>query len=100
MKYMLLYFIILIIPLFLMKDILFKNLSFRENYQSLTDCLNQGYPKDFCIQTPIQAVISDSYCNCANGQLGTYKHRNQCYCYPFDPQQPYFTEKVFNDYLD
>ena len=58
---MLLYFIILIIPLFLMKDILFKNLSFRENYQSLTDCLNQGYPKDFCIQTPIQAVISDSY---------------------------------------
>ena len=71
-----------------------------EGYQSFTDCLNQGYPKDFCIQTPIQSVISESYCNCANGQLGTYKHDNQCYCYPFDPLQPYYTEKVFNDHLN
>jgi len=71
-----------------------------EGYQSFTDCLNQGYPKDFCIQTPVQSVISDSYCNCVNGQLGTYKHDNQCYCYPFDPLQPYYTEKVFNDYIN
>ena len=96
---MLLYFIILIIPLFLMKDILFKNLSF-ERIVIPNRLFKSRISKRFLYTTPIQTVISDSYCNCANGQLGTYKHRNQCYCYPFDPQQPYFTEKVFNDYLD
>ncbi len=87
--------------LFIFINYIFTNITpTKENYQSLTDCLNQGYPNDFCINTPIQSVISDKYCNCSNGQLGTYKFNNQCFCYPFDPLQPYYTEKIFNDYLN
>jgi hypothetical protein len=29
----------------------------REGYQSYTDCIEQGYPNDFCLQVPPQAVI-------------------------------------------
>jgi len=28
-----------------------------EGYQSYEDCLQQGYPRDFCLQVPVQAMI-------------------------------------------
>ena len=28
-----------------------------EGFESLTNCLDQGYPKDWCLQTPIQSVV-------------------------------------------
>ena len=71
----------------------------KEGYQSLTNCLDQGYPHDFCMNVPIQSVISDGYCNCTNGQLGTYVTAHKCSCFAFNPQAPYYTEKVFRDYL-
>lgn len=29
----------------------------KEGYQSYTDCIDQGYPREFCLQVPPQAVI-------------------------------------------
>lgn len=84
---------------FLLLAILGSSIAVKEGYQSLTNCLDQGYPRDFCMQTPIQSVIDDGYCECGNGQLGTYRTENKCYCYPFNPTFPYYTEKVFRDYL-
>ena len=70
-----------------------------EGYESLTSCLNQGYPKDWCMQTPLQSDLGPAYCECANGQLGSYHMNGKCYCYPFNPTFPYYTDKVFHDYL-
>ena len=63
-------------------------LSNKEGYQSLLDCKNQGYPHKFCMNVPIQSVISDSYCNCDNRQLGTIGVNNKCHCLPFNPEIP------------
>lgn len=32
-----------------------------EGYESLTSCLEQGYPHKFCLQVPVQSVIHDRY---------------------------------------
>ena len=29
----------------------------REPFESLTKCLKQGYPRDFCLQVPAQAML-------------------------------------------
>ncbi len=78
---------------------LFSPIKKIENFDSLTTCLNQGYPKDWCMQTPLQSDLSSEYCSCANGQLGSYHMNGKCYCYPFNPTFPYYTEKIFHDYL-
>ena len=57
-----------------------------EGYQSLEDCKNQGYPHAFCMNVPIQSVISDSYCNCHNRELGTLDKYNNCHCLPYNPE--------------
>ena len=31
----------------------------KEGYESLTSCLDQGYPKDFCDEVPIQACLTN-----------------------------------------
>ena len=31
----------------------------KEGYESLTSCLDQGYPKDFCSEVPIQACLTN-----------------------------------------
>ncbi len=31
----------------------------KEGYESLTSCLDQGYPKDFCFSVPIQACLTN-----------------------------------------
>ena len=71
----------------------------REGYESLTNCIDQGYPKDWCLKTPIQSQIDDGYCYCGNGQLGTYRYGGKCYCAPFNLTFPYYPDKVFRDYL-
>lgn len=32
-----------------------------EGYESLTMCLEQGYPHNFCLQVPTQAVIHNKF---------------------------------------
>ena len=51
------------------------------------------------MQTPIQSDLGPAYCNCANGQLGTYHMNGKCYCYPLNDTFPYYTDKLFHDYL-
>ena len=31
----------------------------KEGYESLTSCLDQGYPKEFCFSVPIQACLTN-----------------------------------------
>ena len=57
-----------------------------EGYQSLVDCKIQGYPHEFCMNVPVQSVISNSYCNCHNRELGTLDQYNNCHCLPFNPE--------------
>lgn len=38
-----------------------------EAFESLTNCLEQGYPDDFCLRSPVQACVT----NCPAG--GTFK---------------------------
>ena len=71
---------------------------FREGYESLTNCIDQGYPKSFCLKGPIQSSIGDGYCYCANRQLGTRKADGECHCFPFNPTFPYYTSKTFRDF--
>ena len=94
MKYLTSVIIILLI-------IFFANWAYprREGYESLTNCIDQGYPREWCLQTPIQSQIDDGYCYCGNGQLGTYRYGDKCYCSPVDLTAPYYVENTFRDYL-
>jgi len=31
----------------------------KEGYESLSSCLEQGYPKDFCFNVPVQACLTN-----------------------------------------
>jgi hypothetical protein len=39
--------------------------SFMEGFESFKNCLSQGYPKDFCMRSPIQACVT----NCPVGKF-------------------------------
>ena len=70
----------------------------REGYESITNCVDQGYPRSFCLKGPIQSVIGDGYCYCANRQLGTRKSDGECHCFPYNPTFPYYPSKTFRDF--
>ena len=70
-----------------------------EGFESLTNCINQGYPKDWCMQTPLQSVLSSGSCYCGNRQLGTYQSDGKCHCPYINPILPYYVDNVFHDYL-
>ena len=71
--------IILIFSLFL------STTSFKEGFESYTTCVEQGYPMDFCMQTPVQAKVNDGYCSCADGYFGSFHMDDgKCYCYLFN----------------
>jgi len=36
---------------------LFKNSNIIEGYESLESCIEQGYPRQFCMNVPIQSCI-------------------------------------------
>ena len=55
------YNIMLFVILFFILYILSKIFSYKkkEGYESLESCLEQGYPKSFCFQVPIQACLTN-----------------------------------------
>lgn len=54
----------------------------KEGFESYTQCVEQGYPLDFCVRTPIQSKIDTGYCSCAEGYFGSWHmDDNKCYCY-------------------
>lgn len=76
--------IILIFSLFL------STTSFKEGFESYTTCVEQGYPMDFCMQTPIQSKVDNGYCSCADGYFGSFHMgEGKCYCYLFNGLLPH-----------
>lgn len=55
----------------------------KEGYESLTTCVEQGYPKEFCLNVPVQANL-DTRCRCATGEFGNYENPSRCDCRPFN----------------
>lgn len=45
----------------------------KEGYESLTSCLEQGYPKSFCYEVPIQSCLT----NCGEEDYDFSKRVNQ-----------------------
>ena len=70
------YFIILFFITFLLFMFFFRNQI--DGYHNYKDCIDQGFSKEFCVQTP----WSISTCLCENGQIGNYLpgFRGQCIC--------------------
>jgi hypothetical protein len=58
--------IILIITVYLWSNSIYNKTTTRTNkegFESLTNCLSQGYPSDFCRRVPLQACLY----NCPKG---------------------------------
>lgn len=51
------YILLLIILIVCLYQQLVKKSTVIEGYQSYEDCVNQGYPLDFCLQVPVQSYI-------------------------------------------
>ena len=45
----------------------------KEGYESLTSCLDQGYPTEFCNEVPIQACLT----NCGEEDINLSNRWNQ-----------------------
>lgn len=71
----------------------------REGFQAVENCLNQGYPHDFCMHTPLDSIQGGDYCNCANGQLGIRPQPGLCSCFPYKNMFPFYPSPAFSDWL-
>ncbi len=80
MKKIFLYLLMIIIILFVSSQ---KPVPVKEGYESLTTCMTQGYPREFCLNVPVQASL-DKRCRCATGEFGNYQTSSTCDCDPFN----------------
>ena len=74
-KYMIL---IILIIIFIYSLIQGSNIKEPFDYRQ---CRDQGFSKEFCVQTPI-SVLSPGTCRCENGEIGQYLpgFGAQCMC--------------------
>jgi hypothetical protein len=89
-----------LIPIFLLLIfiILFNSSrhSSKEGFESYNNCVEQGYPMDFCIKTPIQSKVDHGYCSCADGYFGSWHMgEGKCYCYLFNGLLPHKITRPF-----
>jgi hypothetical protein len=71
-----------------------------EGYENWSACVEQGYPKDWCMFTPDPMQPSPGYCNCGGGRYGSYHADGKCNCYLYNPQLlPMHVDKLFHDFL-
>jgi hypothetical protein len=89
-----------LIPIFLLLIfiILFNSSrhSSKEGFESYNNCIEQGYPMDFCIRTPIQSKVDNGYCSCADGYFGSWHMgEGKCYCYMFNGLLPHKITRPF-----
>ena len=71
-----------------------------EGYENWSACVEQGYPKDWCMFTPDPMQPAPGYCNCGGGHYGSYHADGKCNCYLYNPQLlPMYVEKQFHDFL-
>tara|TARA_B100001059_G_scaffold132267_1_gene132426 strand:+ start:1677 stop:1967 length:291 start_codon:yes stop_codon:yes gene_type:complete len=53
-----------------------------EGFNTYNSCIEQGYPMDFCVKTPIQSKIDSGFCSCADGYFGSWHMGDgKCYCF-------------------
>ena len=71
-----------------------------EGYENWSACVEQGYPKDWCMFTPDPMQPAPGYCNCGGGHYGSYRVDGKCNCYLYNPQlTPMYVDNLFHDYL-
>ena len=71
-----------------------------EGFANWSACVDQGYPKDWCMFTPNPMEPSPGYCHCGGGRYGSYHADGKCNCYLYNPQlQPMYVDKLFHDFL-
>ena len=51
------YILLLTILIVCLYQTIFKSFFLIEGYQSYDECVDQGYPLDFCLQVPAQALF-------------------------------------------
>jgi len=64
-----------------------KNIKEGFSNHSYNECRNQGYSKEFCVQTPV-SILGPGYCLCRNGLLGFREpgFQGRCVCADDDIQ--------------
>lgn len=73
-----------------------SQMNITEGFTTYNQCIEEGYPMDFCTQTPIVNSIDQGHCSCADGFFGSWHMgEGKCYCYLFDGLLPYKTEQPF-----
>ena len=83
-----------------------KNKNLKEGYstarpiESYSTCINMGYGRDFCSQTPVYNTNTKQlqYCNCADNRYGTYQFDNICFCILDRPSKQTYVSKLFQNY--
>ena len=71
-----------------------------EGYENWSACVEQGYPKDWCMFTPNPMEPAPGYCNCGGNYYGSYHVGGKCNCYLFNqPLSPMYVETRFHDFL-
>jgi len=77
-----------------------QQLRLEEGYANWSACVDQGYPKDWCMFTPDPMQPAPGYCNCGGGHYGSYHADGKCNCYLYNPQLlPMYVDKLFHDFL-
>mgnify|MGYP006114276313 CR=1 FL=1 len=67
-----------------------------EPFESYENCVQQGYPNDFCLQTPIQSKVNYGYCKCVDGNFGSFHMDDgKCYCYLYNGLLPHKITRPF-----
>lgn len=75
-KYLLVIFFLTLFYYFI-----FNKNKITESFQSYQDCINSGYTKEFCVQTPT-SIFGPNVCKCDDGSLGRILpgFRGECVC--------------------
>jgi|TARA_B110000285_G_scaffold196235_1_gene227065 hypothetical protein len=89
------YKIIILIFVFIL-TLFIPYLTTKEGFQSYPACIEEGYPMDFCMKTPVESTSGSNFCSCGSGFFGSFHMDDgKCYCYLFDGLLPQNTSKPF-----
>ena len=61
--------LLLIIFIAIISEPIFHNGTVLEGFGNFSECLNKGFTKEFCVQTPV-SFSSPTICRCENGMIG------------------------------
>jgi len=55
----------------------------KEGFETVSSCVEQGYPYEFCMRSPLAAIGGDRYCTCADGSISSVVAPGVCSCFPY-----------------